>query len=292
MLRVLDLFSGIGGFSLGLERTGGFKTVAFCEIEPYCQAVLRKHWPSVPIFNDVRKLRGEDVGPVDVICGGFPCQPFSHAGKRLGREDNRSLWPEYRRIIEELRPTWVIGENVIGIVGMELDNVLADLEGMGYACRPFDIPACALGANHERRRIWIIAHSSGVGSKRSWDESCEPSKIGQGRKDHAEACEESNASNAMRERQQGQGRSERQCDTEENNDWEVSRTLHALGWPTEPPVCSANDGVSRRVARNQLSALGNAVVPQIPEILGRAILEAEGRQAIARDALEQERLFA
>src|SRR3990167_7230120 len=116
MLRVLDLFSGIGGFSLGLERTGGFRTIAFCEIEPYCRAVLKKHWPDVPCFTDVRTLTACDVGAVDLICGGYPCQPFSEAGKRLGAQDDRHLWPEYLRLIQELRPTWVIGENVAGHV--------------------------------------------------------------------------------------------------------------------------------------------------------------------------------
>jgi len=120
-LNVLDLFSGIGGFSLGLERAG-MRTVAFCEIEPFCQAVLRKHWPGVPIFEDVRKLTASDLSePIDVICGGYPCQPFSVAGKRLGAADDRHLWPEYFRLVKELRPAWVIGENVadaLSIIGV------------------------------------------------------------------------------------------------------------------------------------------------------------------------------
>ena len=118
MLRVLDLFSGIGGFSLGLERTGGFETVAFCEIDPFCRQVLAKHWPDVPIHEDVRSLNGDAIGPVDVVCGGYPCQPFSLAGKRAGQEDDRHLWPEMYRIMDELRPAWFIGENVAGHVSM------------------------------------------------------------------------------------------------------------------------------------------------------------------------------
>jgi DNA (cytosine-5)-methyltransferase 1 len=152
-LKVLDLFSGIGGFSLGLERTGGFETVAFCEIEEYPRRVLAKHWPGTPIHLDVRKLTGADIGPVDVICGGYPCQPFSTAGKRQGADDDRHLWPEFMRLVAELRPAWVIGENVAGHISMGLDDVLADLEAENYACRPFVIPACAVGASHRRDRF-------------------------------------------------------------------------------------------------------------------------------------------
>lgn len=157
-LKVLDLFSGIGGFSLGLERTGGFETVAFCEIEEFPRKVLAKHWPGVPCFEDVRQLKGSDIdGTIDVICGGYPCQPFSTAGKRLGKEDDRHLWPEFARLVEELRPVWVIGENVAGHVSMGLDSVLSDLEALGYAARPFIIPACAVDAKHRRARVWTIA---------------------------------------------------------------------------------------------------------------------------------------
>ncbi len=162
-LRVLDLFSGIGGFSLGLERTGGFETVAFCEIDPFPRKVLAKHWPGVPIFADVRELRGDDVGPVDVICGGYPCQPFSTAGQRRGAEDDRHLWPEFSRLVDELRPAWVIGENVAGHISMGIDDVLSDLETKGYTCRTFVNPAFAVDAPHKRDRCWIVAHTESTG---------------------------------------------------------------------------------------------------------------------------------
>lgn len=158
MLKVLDLFSGIGGFSLGLEATGGFETVAFCECEDYPRKILAKHWPDVPIFNDVRTLDYD--GPVDVISGGYPCQPFSLAGVRKGKEDDRHLWPSMLELIKKHRPTWVVGENVFGHVSMGLDQVLSDLEAHGYAARPFVIPACAVDAHHRRDRVWIIAHSN------------------------------------------------------------------------------------------------------------------------------------
>jgi DNA (cytosine-5)-methyltransferase 1 len=161
-MRVLDLFAGLGGMSLGLERTGGFVTVAFCEIEPFPQRVLKKHWPDVPCHSDVRALKGDDVGPVDVICGGYPCQPFSYAGKREGADDDRHLWPHYLRLITELRPAWVIGENVAGHITLGLDQVLSDLESAGYAARAFVIPAVAVDAPHRRDRVWIVANATGL----------------------------------------------------------------------------------------------------------------------------------
>ena len=157
-LKILDLFSGIGGFSLGLEATGHFETAAFCEIEPYCQKVLKKHWPDVPIFDDIRKLKGTDIGTVDIITGGYPCQPFSVAGKQKAEQDPRHLWPEYFRLIQELRPTWVIGENVSGHIKLGLDSVLEDLASEGYSTRTFSISASSIGANHKRERIWTIAN--------------------------------------------------------------------------------------------------------------------------------------
>ena len=160
MLRTLDLFAGIGGFSRGLEATGFFETICFVENEPYCQAVLKHHWPGVPILGDIKNVKAPDLPTrPDVICGGFPCQPFSQAGKQRAQDDPRHLWPEMFRLIRECRPTWVVGENVAGIIKLGLDEVLADLEGEGYATRTFNIPACAVGAPHLRQRLWIVAHS-------------------------------------------------------------------------------------------------------------------------------------
>ncbi len=158
-LKVLDLFSGIGGFSLGLEAVGPFRTIAFCEREPFCQAVLRKHWPDTPIFDDVRTIPTDRLGRVDIIVGGFPCQPWSQAGQRRGAEDDRDLWPEMARLIEELRPRWLVGENVHGFVNqpMGLERSLSDLESLGYQAVPFIIPACAVDAPHRRDRVWIIS---------------------------------------------------------------------------------------------------------------------------------------
>jgi DNA (cytosine-5)-methyltransferase 1 len=165
MLTTLDLFAGIGGFALGLEATGFFRTTCFVENEPYCQAVLRHHWPRVPVLGDIKNVQRSDLPDLspDVIVGGFPCQPFSHAGKQRAQDDPRHLWPEMFRLIRECRPTWVIGENVAGIIKLGLDEVLSDLESEGYATRTFNIPACAVGAPHIRQRLWIIAHSDSHG---------------------------------------------------------------------------------------------------------------------------------
>ena len=158
-MKVLDLFSGIGGFSRGLEAAGPFETIAFVEYEPYCQAVLKHHWPRTKILGDIKNVKKEDIPTrPDVIVGGFPCQPFSVAGSRQAQDDPRHLWPDMFRLIQELRPDWVIGENVAGLINLGLDEVLTDLENAGYTTRTFNIPACAVGAPHQRYRLWIIAN--------------------------------------------------------------------------------------------------------------------------------------
>ena len=161
ILTTVDLFAGIGGFARGLEATGHFRTTCFVEQDPYCQAVLKHHWPDIPILDDIRDAQRSDFPDTrpDLVCGGFPCQPFSQAGRQRAQDDPRHLWPEMFRVIRELRPTWVIGENVVGLVKLGLDEVLTDLEGEGYATRTFNIPACATGAPHLRQRIWVIAHA-------------------------------------------------------------------------------------------------------------------------------------
>ena len=167
-LRVLDLFSGIGGFSLGLEWTGGFETVAFCEIEKYPQEVLGKNFPGVPIYDDIKELTAErlisdGIGTIDVITGGYPCQPFSVAGKQKGEKDDRHLWPSMLEIITQVRPAWVISENVYGHIALGLDTVLLDLENEGYSTRTFIVPACSVNAPHKRDRLWIVAHANSQG---------------------------------------------------------------------------------------------------------------------------------
>ena len=241
-MKFLDVFSGIGGFALGLTRAG-MEPVAFCEIEPYCQKVLNKHWPHLPVHPDIRELDATEYrGTVGLVCGGYPCQPYSKAGRRAGTRDDRDLWPEMYRIIRECCPRWVVAENVIDHATLGLDEVLSDLENEGYTCWPFIIPACALNAPHRRDRIWIVAHCSSKRVQGLWpSRKQEPNTHGQ----------------APLPVWEGEG------------SWETQ-------WQVEPRVDRVVDGVSKRVDR--VKSLGNSVVPQIPELLGRMILQYEAAQ--------------
>ena len=158
-LKVVSLFSGIGGMDLGLEATGHFKTILFSENNKFCQKILSKHWPDVPIIEDVRSINGKEIKEADVLVGGFPCQPWSVAGKRKGKDDSRHLWPEMFRIIKEAKPSIVIGENVPGIINtqMALGQCVLDLESEGYEVQPIVLPACSVNAPHRRYRVFIIA---------------------------------------------------------------------------------------------------------------------------------------
>ena len=168
-LKLLDLFSGIGGFSLGLESTGFFETIAFVEKDKFCQKVLKKNFNNIPIEEDIRNVKGERYA-ADVITGGFPCQPFSVAGKRKGTDDDRYLWDETIRVVRECKPRWFIGENVEGIIniqeGMVLRQVCTDLEEEGFEVQCLIIPASGIGAWHQRKRVWILAYSNNNGSYR------------------------------------------------------------------------------------------------------------------------------
>ena len=277
-MQVLDLFSGIGGFSLGLERAG-MKTVAFCEIEPFCRQVLAKHWPGVPCYDDVRTLTAQRLADdgivVDVICGGFPCQDISVAGKGAGLAGERSgLWSEYARLIGEVRPSYVIVENVAALLGRGLGDVLGDLAALGYDAEWHCIPASAVGAPHRRDRIWICAyrqenpsrsHADGVGSYRA------------NQHQHGEAefrDEQISIVGSMGEdvADAGSALLERQWQVSVGISAELSESGSRSWWATEPDVGRVAHGVPARVDR--LRALGNAVVPQITEIIGRAIVNS------------------
>ena len=175
-MKILDLFSGIGGFSLGLESTGHFETTAFCEIDKFCKLILNKHWEGKKIYDDVKTIskkqfEEDGIELPDIITGGFPCQPFSVAGKQQGTSDSRHLWPEMFRIIKDFSPRWVIGENVKGLTniqdGMVFETVCTDLESEGYEVQPFIIPAAGVQAPHRRERIWIVAHAKRFNERKS-----------------------------------------------------------------------------------------------------------------------------
>lgn len=290
MMHLLDLFSGIGGFSLGLERSGAFKTVAFCEIEPYCQKVLAKHWPQVPIYDDVRTITADRLASdgitVDAICGGFPCQDISCAGKGAGLEGERSgLWFEYARIIGELRPRYVIVENVSALLNRGLDRVLGTLASLGYDAEWHCIPATFVGAPHRRDRVWIVAYSNHrriCGRRTSKGDNTNDAKFGFGHsndgtsKKNQETLADANGSDGstrLQDRQQTH-----QEETISRLDYRIARygDLRNVGkdiWTTEPDVGRVANGVPARSHR--LRALGNAVVPQIPELIGRAIAARE-----------------
>lgn len=166
-MRHLDLFSGIGGFALAAQWAG-IETVGFCEIEEFPRKVLAKNFPGIKIHKDIKALNGEEYKNIDLITGGFPCQPFSVAGKQGGTEDDRYLWPEMFRIIKQARPAWVVAENVPGIIQMALDKVLFDLESENYTARTLILPACAVNAPHRRDRVWFIAHDNRLRMEGSW----------------------------------------------------------------------------------------------------------------------------
>lgn len=158
-MRHLDLFSGIGGFALAAQWAG-YETVQFVEIEPFPCKVLKKHWPEVPIHNDIKTFDGTQyAGTIDLLTGGFPCQPYSVAGLRKGKRDDRALWPEALRIVQEVKPDWCVFENVAGILSMGFRHYVSDLENEGYEVQCFVIPACATGAPHRRYRVWIVANT-------------------------------------------------------------------------------------------------------------------------------------
>ena len=264
-MRVLDLCSGIGGFSLGLQRAG-METVAFCEIDEFCRKILNKHWPDVPVFKDIKALANGSEGLIpgcDLICGGVPCQPFSvaNANKRKGQEDDRHLWPYMFEIVKQQKPAFVIVENVAGFVNMALDDVLSDLESEGYAAQSFVIPACAVDAKHRRDRVWIVAHANDR-YFHAEEEICSG-------RDTAHICSTDVANSYGEGLEIGKGfreHAQSELSTIERSSYEEPAV-----WPAEPRILRVANGIPNRVDR--IKGLGNAVVPQVVEVIGRAIME-------------------
>lgn len=312
-MRHLDLFSGIGGFALAAQWVWGkeHEIVSFVEIDPFCQAVLKKHWPDVPIHSDIKDFngtaianttsirppsgirkqpgsegeeiekrwvcesQGEDSGAIDLLTGGFPCQPYSCAGKRRGAGDDRALWPEMYRVIRETRPRWIVGENVAGFINLGLDQSIADLEMEGYTVQTFIIPACAVNAPHRRDRVWIVANSGcehGTGTEKS-EKSSRPIYCPQDapvpeRSDcHAPDTEIPRLERMYTKGSGLAGRWPSECYDGNFGRW-------TEGWiEVAARLCRVDDGIPFRVDR--LKSLGNAIVPQVAACIMQAIKEVD-----------------
>lgn len=250
-LKVLDLFSGIGGFSLGLERTGGFETVAFCEISKYQRRVLAKHWPGVPCYDDVRtltaeRLRADGIARIDVITGGFPCQDISPVGARAGIDGESSgLWREFARLIREIRPRYAIVENSAALLDRGMGDVLGDLAASGFDAEWSIFSACMFGFPHTRERVYILAYPN---------EQRQEARRPEGNGDGHEVAARGVGSEYLHQASV------------------IARREGTAKATSEPELARVADGIPHRVERN--GALGNSVLPVIPELLGNAILES------------------
>ena len=308
-IKILDLFSGIGGFSLGLHNASErFETTAFVECDKFCQKVLKKNFPGIPIYEDVKEFKPneENIKP-QIITAGTPCQPFSQAGLQRGKDDDRNLWPETLRIIKESRPTWFIGENVPGIVKLYLDTILQDLESEGYSqTRCFNIPAVSVGLKHQRQRIWIVAYSESEWSRKSKEldkekglEESNTTQSYSGSTDvpnsnegHAQAGRK--RQRGVREESEGQRLSsdvaslrETLSDSDNKRRQVCSERRHTTEqlpggeskenwWKTQSDILRSVDGVSHELDKNRtnkIKALGNSLCPQIIYLIGLSILE-------------------
>ncbi len=309
-MRHIDVFAGIGGFSLAASWLG-WETLLQCEIDPFCQKVLRHHFPSVQLYGDIRELDGTAWrGRVDVLTAGTPCQPASTAGRRRGMSDDRWLWPEAFRVLREIQPTWAVFENVRGITsleqGMVFESLCSDLEANGYEVQPFCIPACAVGAPHRRDRIWIIAHredaKEGVttpnpndprleGGKnprdfcQDWPESAHEliggcSGVPPTDSDGLRSCLPKNRKGAQKREGGGQKRADESCESTRSalarpeDGWQKETWLQAA-----TRLCCLDDGLPEgldgiavpRWRKESLKALGNAIVPQVAYQIFRSI---------------------
>ena len=282
----LGLFEGIGGFSLA-ARWMGWKTVAWCEWNPFGQKVLRHHFPEAEGHGDITKTDfTKYANTIDILTGGFPCQPYSAAGKRLGKEDDRHLWPEMLRVIREVQPSWVLGENVLGLVnwsgGLVFDEVQADLEAEGYEVQPYVLPAVSVNAPHRRDRVWFVAYSNNNGlnrrnskhekhtSKRRIDAFCNTCK----------GIDYGNASDTF---SFGGNKNEWRPNGKPN---EHDKTCTPGTWqnfPTKSPICDGDDGLSNRLdsitfskwRTESIKAGGNAIVPQVAYQIFKSIEDYE-----------------
>ena len=270
VMRLLDLFSGIGGFSYAAEKlVGGYETVAFCEQDEFCQQVLRKHWKDVPIYDDVRTIDATRLGTIDIVAGGFPCQAVSQAGLQKATEDDRWLWDEMLRIIQDCKPRWVIGENVVGLIninqGILFEQVQTDLEKEGYSVQSVVIPACAKNAPHRRDRVWIIANTKRMG----WTERAEIRETSE-RERWADNSSNSSSTVTETSKKHRRGNSERRMGYMADG---ISEALS--GHFSEEPKDIPRVATNQKDRTKKLKALGNSIVPQVVAELFYAIRIAE-----------------
>ena len=308
-LKLLDLFSGIGGFSYGFERTNRIKTIAFCEKDQFCKSVLKKHWSNIKIYNDVRDIRGSEI-QADIVSGGFPCQPFSVAGKQRGKDDDRYLWDETIRVVAETKPKWFVGENVDGIVnianGSVLQQIQKDLEAESFQVQCLVIPASGIGAWHQRKRVWIIGYSEHNGSSSAkiegrnieaseWSSQRQKETLQSERTSRSNdngSLSNSNASLRRRRRaeQQSGANEERKFYTEEEKQSSYDLRSKTIGcdvvssqeqqswWQTQSKLCGVPNGISFELDKdraNRIKSLGNSIVPEIAYLIGKSIITAE-----------------
>lgn len=269
-----SLFSGIGGFDLAAEWMG-WENLFNCEWEEFPRKVLKHHFPNAKQYGDIKEFNAATyAGRIDILTGGFPCQPYSTAGKRKGKEDERHLWPEMLRIIRECSPRWIVGENVRGIVswneGLVFEEVCADLEACGYSVQPFVLPACAVNAPHRRDRVWFIAYRNNAPTEH---------QIPTGGDVSASTFQQSapNTNGGGKRQDNGQGKPGQFDQTRSVGNWE--------NFPTQPPLCGRDDGLSKELdgitfpkwRRESIKAYGNAIVPQVALRIFEAIQEYEKR---------------
>ncbi len=311
-MKLGSLFSGGGLGDFGF-MAAGMDISWQVEIDEYCQNILALRYPESKKYTDIKTLKGDDLEPIDILTGGFPCQPFSVAGKQKGKEDNRYLWPEMLRVIKECRPRWIVGENVPGIINLALDTVCSDLEAEGYEVWPIVFPSHALGAWHKRDRLWIVCHAKYDGqlasqefrgvearsgsSKTEQEQASEPSRPSEqyapladasgtrgwsGKESTNEREEIAHRSEAMANTQclgqQGQGEYGQFLHQEENRDWKTSGLINGSEiwkryWQSEPSVGRVANGIADRVHR--LKMLGNGQVPACTYVIGKMIMEID-----------------
>ena len=283
-LNVLDLFSGIGGFSVGLEATGKFKTIGFCEQDKFCQKALRKHWSDVPIYEDIKKLDARKI-KADVVVGGFPCQSISIAGKQKGKDDDRFLFPEMLRVIKEVQPRWIIAENVQNLINISDGQILQELhnslEACGFEVQTFNISASSQGAWHKRSRIWIVAANTkclGLSKRSKKSEKFKRKETSDKYINSNQGSQFRTTSNQVELSNSNKFGTQVQTQGKHTSIKMSGGTSKESWWETESKLFGVPNGIqteSHPDRANRIKALGNSVCPPIITEIGKAIITAE-----------------